>query len=595
MTMRETGDGSTASRSGWSWPRSLFLAMGLGVLVSLTSLNVGLLLDDLLHRLIIAGRLTEYGDWGPLSLYEFVGTARTTPAGLREIGLLPWWTSDQLSVRFFRPLTSALLVLDTWLFGDAPLPAHLHSLMWFLGMLWVVARLHRRLLPAPVAGVATVLWAIAAGHAMPVAWLASRHPLVSGLPGLLALVAHLRAREEDWRPGRVLAPLLLAVSLLGGETAFGVVALLAAYELFGRREGLARAARALAPSAVLMAAYLAFYVAKGFGARGSAAYLDPFGAPGSTMVALLQRVPILLGELVFATPSDAVSAMPALQPDAAVWGALVTLGALALLRAVWATLAEQERHALRWLLPGGLAAVLPGAVGSIGGRVLGVPLLAGSAFVAILLIRSWEAARDTRRPRFRRGALRVAAVVLALNHFLVGPLFRCVLGVGMGQIADAQWSIARQAPPCAGTMVMVAAADPSIATYVPAAMVLLDRPPRRFRLLSSAPHDHVLERTSATGLDLVVRTDARQPGFWEVLHREAPPAAGTEVQLEGLHVTVKEATEAGPMRVHFEFDQPLESPELCFLTWRDGALRPLALPPPGGSVPVPHELGPMRL
>ncbi|MFP2932634.1 hypothetical protein ACLESO_47305, partial [Pyxidicoccus sp. 3LG] len=319
---------------GWmTWPRSLWLALGLGVLVSLPSLFVGLLLDDLIHRLVLTGQLHEFGDWGPLTLYEFVGTARTTPAGLREVGLLPWWTSDVLSVRFFRPLTSALLVLDTKLFGEAPFPAHLHSLAWFLGLVTVVGWLHQRFLPAPQAGVATVAYAVAAAHLMPVAWLASRHPLISGLFGLLALTAHLSAHEDNWRPGYVLAPLLVVFALLGGEPALGAVALIGAYEVFGRREPWRRVAVHLAPYVVLVVSYLAFYVARGYGARGSAAYLDPVADPGVFLLTLVQRVLILLGELVAATPSDAAGALPPLHAAFAVWGALVAVGACCWLRA----------------------------------------------------------------------------------------------------------------------------------------------------------------------------------------------------------------------------------------------------------------------
>ncbi len=596
--MPETAEGADAgprSRAWWRWPRSLVLALGLGVLVSLPSLFVGLLLDDLLHRLILAGQLRDFGDWGPLTLYEFVGTERTTPAGLRESGLLPWWTSDVLSIRFFRPLTSALLTLDTWLFGQAPFPAHLHSLAWFLGMVAVVGWLHRRLLPAPLAAVATVAYAVAAAHLMPLGWIAARHPLVSGLLGLLAVAAWLRAREDGWRPGRVLSPLLMALALLAGEPALGAVALIGAYELFGRREGPRRAVLSLVPFVVLVGAYLAFYVARGYGARGSSAYLDPSSAPGAFLGTVGERILILLSELVAATPSDAAAAVPFLHPAFALWGALVTGGALLLLRALRGLLSEREWHTLRWLLPGGLAAAVPGAVGVIGGRVLMMPLLAGSALVAVLVVRGWEAARAPERTRLARGVLRVAVVGLVLGHFVTGPMFRMAVGIGLAQIAEAQWRIAREAPPCAGTLVMVAAADPSVATYAPAAMMLLGRAPRRFRLLSAAPHDHHLERTSATSLELVVRTDARKQGFWEQVYRDVPPAPGTEVRMEGLHVTVREANAAGPMRVHFDFGRPLESPDLCFVTWREGALHPLAPPPPGGSLAVPHSLGPMGL
>ncbi|NMO19420.1 hypothetical protein HPC49_49240 [Pyxidicoccus fallax] len=565
------------------------------MLVSLPSLTVGLLLDDLLHRLILSGQLREFGDWGPLTLYEFVGTEGTPPSGLRESGLLPWWTSDGLSVRFFRPLTSALLTLDTWLFGQAPFPAHLHSLAWFLGMVTVVGWLHRRLLPAPQAGVATVAYAVAAAHLMPVAWIAARHPLISGSLGLLALASWLRAREDGWRPGRVLAVLLMAVALLSGEPALGAVALLGAYELFGRREGFRRAVLALVPFVVLVGAYLAFYASRRYGARGSAAYLDPASEPVAFLGTVAERILILLGELVAGTPSDAASAVPPLHPAFAAWGALVTVAALLLLRSVWSRLSEQERRTLRWLLPGGLAAALPGAIGVIGGRVLMVPLLAGGALGAVLMVRGWEAAREPGRARLARGLLKVAVVGLVLGQFVVGPLFRMTAGFGLGQIADAQWRIAREAPPCEGTLVMVAAADPSVATYAPAAMLLQGRAPRRFLLLSAAPHDHSLERTSATGLDLVVRTDTRKLGFWEQMYRDVPPAPGAEVRMEGLHVTVLDSNEVGPMRMHFEFDRPLESPDLCFVTWRDGALHPLALPPPGQGVPVPHSPGPMRL
>ncbi|MFP2924655.1 hypothetical protein ACLESO_05445, partial [Pyxidicoccus sp. 3LG] len=254
-----------------------------------------------------------------------------------------------------------------------------------------------------------------------------------------------------------------------------------------------------------------------------------------------------------------------------------------------------ERRTLRWLLPGGLAASVPGAAGVIGGRVLVTPLLAGTALMAVLLVRGWEAAREPDRTRPARWGLRAVVVGLALGHFLTGPLFRMVVGLGLGRIAAAQWSIARAAPPCEGTLVVVASSDPAIAGYVPAAMMLQGRAPHRYRLLSAAPHPHVLERTSDTGFDLVVNTDTRRPGFWEQVYRDTAPLPGLEVRMRDLDVTVKESNEAGWLRAHFDFGRPLESPDLCFVTWSKGELRPLSLPAPGGSLPIPYIPGPMRL
>ncbi|NTX66293.1 hypothetical protein HUA74_37115 [Myxococcus sp. CA051A] len=593
--MAESSSRARAAGAWRSWPRSLILALGLGILVSLPSLRVGLLLDDLVHRLALSGQVASLGDWGPLTLYEFVGGPRTDPARLRESGLLPWWASDSLSVRFFRPLPSALLTADAWLFDDAPFPAHLHSLAWFLALVTLVGWLHRRLLPPSLAALATVLYAVAAAHLFPVAWLAARHPLVSALLGLLALAAHLRSREEGWKPGRVLAPLALVAALFSGEAALGAVGLIGAYEVFGRREGWRQCARRLMPYALLVTAYLFFYASQGYGARGSGGYLDPIGAPGAFLATLLQRVCILVGELVVATPSDAASGTPELHSGFAAWGALATVGALLMLRALQSRLSEQERGTLRWLLPGGLAATIPGAAGIIGGRVLMVPLLAGSALVAVLILRGWAAAREATLPRRHQLLLRSAVVVLVLGHGVLGPLFRVGLGVALGRIAEAQWRIAREAPPCAGTMVMVAAADPSISLYVPAAMLLQGRAPRLYRLLSAAPHDHVLERTSPEAFDLVVSGTPRHPGFWELVNRDTPPPSGTKLRLGDLNVTVLESNEGGFTRVHFDFGKALESTELCFVTWSGDGLRALTLPPPGEHLALPYSRGPAGL
>ena len=95
---------------------------------------------------------------------------------------------------------------------------------------------------------ALLVFTLDSSHTWPVAWIANRNALVAAVPALLGLVAHLRWREQGWRPGLPLSMLGLGVGLLGGEAALGVFAYVGAYELVGARGGCA-AERAIIVSA----------------------------------------------------------------------------------------------------------------------------------------------------------------------------------------------------------------------------------------------------------------------------------------------------------------------------------------------------------
>ena len=51
-----------------------------------------------------------------------------------------------------------------------------------------------------------------------------------------------------------------------------------------------------------------------------------------------------------------------------------------------------------------------------------------------------------------------------------------------------------------------------------------------------------------------------------------------------MRVTVLEADGAGPTRVGYAFDAPLEDPSLLLLHWKDGALRRFTPPGVGEKV-----------
>ncbi len=317
---------------GSVWTRRLVPAAFIGaVLLSVPSLNSPLLQDDVVHRAMLADAIPGL-HWGPLELYDFVGSPARPASLLRDAGAMPWFVAEDLSLRFFRPLSSGSLALDAYVFGDRLWPARLHSLAWFLALLGIATTLYRRILPPATAGLATLVYALSVGHLMPVAWLAARHTLIAAVFGLAAFWLHVRARTDDWRAGLWSAPIALAVGLLAGELAVGAVAIIVVFELVGRRDHWTRRVAAVAPFVILTLVYLIGYGALGYGARGSGVYVGiDSGAAGAATV--LRRFFILVGELVAATPSDAFSlGSDAVQAAAAIWGAAAALVAWLVLR-----------------------------------------------------------------------------------------------------------------------------------------------------------------------------------------------------------------------------------------------------------------------
>jgi len=574
----------------------LILAIGClaSIVLALPALRSPLFADDAVHRAMLTGRVPEGLHWGPLQLYEFVGGAGHTVAALRDRGILPWFTADDLRLRFFRPLSSATLAADDRLFGPSTWPGRLHSLLWFLGLLCIVSAIHRRCLSSTSAGVATLVFALAGAHAVPISWMAARHVLVSSACALLAFWLHLRHREDGRRVARWLSPVAVVAGLAAGEMALGTLALIAAYECLGRRESLARRAAAVAPAASIAALYVGGYVATGHGARGSGGYIGlESGIAGALVVA--RHFWILVGELVTGVPSDALTpASTTFQALAAAGSAVSVLAGVGLLRVCWRQVAENDRAAATWMAVASALAVIPGSFGMLGGRVLALALAPASGVVAIVLVAGWRAVRTRGLRPLARASLVVMVAALGLMHLVAAPAVRGAVAATLAQVAREQGQVAATAPACTGVMIIVAADDPTIAMFVPAALSLQGSAPQRLHILSMAAGDHRIERVTGRGFDLVV-TDGRAGGrtIWERLFRAAPVPTGVRVTTADFEVMVIEAQVGAPVRTRFVFAAPLDSQNLCFVQWRGGQLVRLTLPAPGERLDMKWEQGPI--
>ena len=155
-------------------PRAPRLAVLLAIVLTLPSLGNGMFIDDYFHRARAQG--LDLIPRSRLDLFNFC-TGKENLRILMELGILPWFASPDLKLAFFRPLTALLHYVDYTVWPTHPALMHAQSIAWYAVVVALVARLCRRLMPPRAAGLAAVLYAVAATHAIPVGWLANRNAL----------------------------------------------------------------------------------------------------------------------------------------------------------------------------------------------------------------------------------------------------------------------------------------------------------------------------------------------------------------------------------------------------------------------------------
>lgn len=563
----------------------------LGTLLAAPSLMAPFAVDDFFHIASLEGVGPAPLDWWELYTFAPLDAARRQM--LIQSGALPWWSSPDLTLAFFRPLSSGLIALDHSLFGRNPTGWHLHALLWWVALLVTAGLLYRRLLPAATASLAMLLFAIDDAHWLPVTWSAARNGVVATVPALLVLAAHVRWREHGWTKGSVLSLLGFAVGLMGGEAALAMLGYVIAFELVGRpRETLRTRLVALAPHLALLILYAAVRSASGAGVSGSSLYVDPIREPLHFARVALGRVPALAGNLVLSVPADLWGAVPWTRP----WLVTAGVGSLAglglWLRSALRNAEANEARQVRWLAVGAFLALVPGAAGMLGERLL-LPSTFGAAPVFALLlrdgVRQWRITVGRRRP----GRLPIAMAMLAIalpNLVLAGPLF-----IGKTVL----WKVLAdnmRAEVCGGDLdtsthvIVVWSKDPPGAVLGRAIRWFYGKGrTASWTPLSFAPGPAILARTSANELTLSAFGKPLLGSEWDVLFRstDRPMKVADTVTLQnGLRIVVEAVDDGLPTRVSFHFPSASQSSQFRFLVWQAGRLVPLVLPPIGGQVAV---------
>lgn len=561
------------------------LILLVGIIALLPALRAPLWLDDYTHAAMVEGNFPSKR--GPMDLYDFVGDSDRSV--LVDRGVLPWWSSPTLKIRFFRPLSSALLWADHAAFAHRPLPMHLHSLAWWVVVVLLARGLYRRLFSERVALVATAMFALAPCHTVPIAWLANREALMSVAFGLAGLHALVRWREggKAWLP--LAAAIAFLLSHLAGEYALCFAGYVLALELMRPKDGALRRALSVATFAVPSAAYLALRSALHYGTAGSGFYRDPLREPALFLQQAPRRLASLLLDAWWTLDSDGWAVTTSWW-----WLALVVAVSLAVLvvpvRRAIAAQDARERGYARWLLVGSLLALLPVLPVAPSARVAQTAAFGVAALAALVVEHAWFGSPDGPR----EGAAQLtglAGALLAFAQLVHGPVTTWLEGRDFQRQAQdfaerSAWLAARVAP-AERAHVVVTRAGWQTVLFTHFAVGAHGAPPAEWRALALAPHV-LLMRVDARTMDVVVAKGSTYfPTGPNDLFRNTPMHEGDEVEVPGLRATVISDGSTAAGRVRFVFDRDLDDPIYTWVTEDAKGFRLEPPPKPGFGKPLP--------
>ena len=587
--MRRLAGRAPALLGRWWLPLATIV---LALLLVSPGLGIGPMGDDYMHMARVDPRLHVPGfAYAPFDLFTFVSGDPSQRAVLLEEGVFGWWMAADSRVAFWRPLSSLTHVLDHLLWPRSWALAHAHSMMWFAGLLAVLAALYRRFHTPWIAHLALLLYAVDDARGWVVGWVAHRNALVTATLAFAALLAHDRARRDGWRPGRWAAPALFAAALLGGEAALAVTGYLLAHALFVDSGPLARRLGRLWPYAALSVAWLAAYKALGYGTSGGGMYINPLDEPTLYLRALAERLPVLLAAQVWLSLSDVWLLLP---PPAKLAAYLLALGVLVGFAALLAPLWRRRPVSRFWAL-GAVLSLPPACATFPMDRLLTFAGVGAFAAIALVLAEWLEGGAFALLPRGRRAVVRTAVLLLALLHLVLAPLVLPVRVLTVGLLARVGERLEASIPgdeTIRGKTLVILSSSAELTTFPPwmQRQVRGGPRPRRMRVLASCFAALRVSRLDATTLRV-----RPENGFLDndllrmVRGRSRPFRRGDEVVLSDMRVRVRDVTADGrPAEVDFDFTVPLEDASLLWKRLQaGGALAPWSPPAVGESQVLP--------
>ncbi|MBN1652547.1 MAG: hypothetical protein JXA30_02105 [Deltaproteobacteria bacterium] len=568
-----------------SSPYASTLIILIALALTASSLTTGLVADDYYHKLVLTG-VGDIPDipTDPFELFVWAKGDEKLARSFMETGMTGWWTDPGLVLAFWRPVTVLTHWLDYHLWPQTPFLMHLQNLSWFavaLVVLWnLYIRLHFHTTGRWTAALALLMFAWDDAHGLTISWVANRSALVAFTFALLALLLYHRARQQGCGASAIAAPLVFALALGAGEISLGICAYLFAYALFIDPSGWKKGLIHLSPYALVVLLWSGFYYLMGYGARASGLVIDPVREPTAYVLAVLERLPILLLGQIAVPPTDLWEFYPALSrflPFIVMAWALFALAAVTL--AIWPVIARE--NTTRFWLCGGLLSALPACAQFPHDRLLlfiGIGLTAVLArFIAAFLDHEEWLARSALGKR----GVGVVAGALIFLHLLLAPSmlpFRARGPADIGRmIARADSSIDDSPAVREKSVILINPPVDALAGYIPTLRAATGRNrPKHLRWLATGACDLEIKRLDSRTLR-VKPTEGFLFLASERMQRNPRNRMGVgyTVAFSDLQIRVERLTsDARPAEITATFHRALEDRRYEFLKWsREGFVR----------------------
>jgi len=575
-------------------------------LISLPTLGAGWILDDWFQRTLLLED-TQGGLRGlthTLDKMFILFDPGPVNQALQEQGVLPWWTSPDLRVSVWRPLSALTHWLDFRLFPDSAWPMHVHNLVWLALAVVSVAYLYRRIIgPVWIAGLASLMYALDQAHYFTAMWIANRNELIAVALGALALIGHHR-----WRTQKTSRHLCLGLIAFGGavfatEAGIATLAYLAAYSVTLDRAPWLDRLKAILPYGLVLVGWRLLYNVTGHGTGGNGFMIDPVCAPWAYLQAVVTRYPILFAGQLDLVQLEVFNSLSSAARVFVIAGSYTAIGILLwALRSVW----RSSAIARFWLIGMSLS-VLPISAS--------VPLTRNLMFVAIgafgWIAQSasivWSEGLGTTSRRSRQWG-RLACGGLLLNQLPFTAAERLV----HPQLTDSMLHLLGPAIPAdltdlkGRTLVVVNGHNPFGLMYFPMMTTdTRDGGPQRLRVL--APGWRTLEVHRSDERTLILRTqggnlfkpDPSPILYMTHLYKEFASLARPLDQpfepnhtyiLSDMEVQVRALDERClPREITIRFNAPLDDPSLRWVEydWSRFKYRVFNLPPVGQTYIIP--------